>query len=516
MVYFRTPWEVVNGMWSARQRGHGWVSTYLRQVGVPRSTGYRWEGELRWLAEFGAGELERVRAECVRLRAEVACGEAERSVEASASRARERALILEAAVLGTSDTEIARLVWTALGRAVSHETVNAVIAEASRRAPEVFARHFAGVGRVGAADEIFLGRTPLLLVVEPGSLLVSGLGLGDRRTAAEWEPVFATMEDLERCACDGGTGVNAAARAAGLDVQGDLFHGLRDAEAWLSRFTATCDKRLAVEENARAVLKAATERKQRQDAASRHQRTVAEADAALAEWVRLSDLWTQARGAFDLVTPEGRLNTPASAQATLRTALAAMERTPEGLSLSGKLKPVKDPRFFAHLRTLERDLSRLGLDQVGPEREAALGRLVAETVAWRRRDKDPVSFLRAASTGSLADETELAVIEAVDRAVRSSSSVECVNSRIRLVQVARKRLGEDFLYLLAVYHNMHSFGRGSVREGNTPAELAGIVLPTSDWIELLDYDADEACAVRDPEAAPSAPAPPADRAKTAA
>ena len=113
-------------------------------------------------------------------------------------------------------------------------------------------------------------------------------------------------------------------------------------------------------------------------------------------------------------------------------------------------------------------------------------RQVAYSVAWRWRDKTPVSDLRQASTGSVTDEAELTLIEAVDHAIRSSSAVECVNARVRLVQVARKRLGEDFLYLLAVYHNVHAFGRGSVREGHSPAELAGIELPTTDWIELLD------------------------------
>jgi hypothetical protein len=504
MVHFTSPWEVVNGMWWARERGHGCVSTYLRQVGVPRSTAYRWDQELHWLVESGAAELRRLRADCVRLRAEVARRGEERTAEATLSRARERALILEAAVLGTSDTEAARLVSRAMGRSLSHETVNAVIAEASRRAPEVFARYFAGVGCVGAADEIFLGRTPLLLVAEPRSLLVSGLRLAERRTAADWEPVFATMEDMERCACDGGSGVNRAAKEAGLDVQGDLFHGLRDAQAWLSRFTGTCEKRLIAEDNARGALKAA-EGDQVERATRRLQRAVAEADAAVAEWDRLSDLFAQARRAFDLVPPQGRLNTPRAAQAALRAALAAMQRTAEGLALDAKLKSVKDPRFFAHLGALERHLSALGIEQVGPDREARLGRLVAATVAWRRRDKDPVSVLRAASTGSLADEVELAVIEAVDRAVRSSSAVECVNSRIRLVQVARKRLGKDFLHLLAIYHNLHTFGRGSVREDKTPAELAGIELPTSDWIELLDLAAQEMPVASGSEAPPGVP-----------
>jgi len=519
MMHFTSPWEVVNGMRSARERGHGCVSPYLRQVGVPRSTAYRWEDELAWLVEFGAAELRRLRAECARLGAEVArCGE-ERTAEATAVRARQRALILEAAVLGTSDTEIARLVWRVLRRSVSHETVNAVIAEASERAPEVFARYFAGVGCVGAADEIFLGRAPLLLMVEPRSLLIGALRLSEGRTAADWKPVFAAMEDLERCPCDGGPGVNRAARAAGVDVQGDLLHGERDAAAWLGRFTGTCEKRLAAEQEARAALEAAEGLPEGPGAdglTRRAQRAVAEADRALAEWDRLSDLFAQARRAFDLVTPEGRPNTPRGARAAFAAALAAMERTAEGLALAAKLKPLKDPRFFAHLGALEGHLSVLRLEQVGPDREARLGRLVAQTVAWRRRDKDPVSLLRAASAGSLADEAELAVIEAVDRAVRSSSAVECVNSRIRLVQVARKRLGEDFLYLLAIYHNMHHFGRGSVREGKTPAELAGIELPTSDWIELLGLTADDVPAAKSSEAAPPAPSTAAARAKTAA
>ena len=66
-----------------------------------------------------------------------------------------------------------------------------------------------------------------------------------------------------------------------------------------------------------------------------------------------------------------------------------------------------------------------------------------------------------------------------------------MNSRVRLVQVARKRLSEDFVYLLAVYHNMRTFGRGSAREGKTAAQLAGIELPTPDWIALLDLIASE-------------------------
>ena len=61
MVESTTPWEVVNGMSSARQRGHGAVTPYLRRVGVARSTADRWDQELRWLLESGGAELRRLR-----------------------------------------------------------------------------------------------------------------------------------------------------------------------------------------------------------------------------------------------------------------------------------------------------------------------------------------------------------------------------------------------------------------------------------------------------------------------
>ncbi len=176
MLCLRTPWEVVNGMWSAPQRGHGWVSTYLRQVGVPRSTAYRWEQELRWLVSEGRVELGRLRGKCARLsgvRREV---ERQGGTLRGMSREQERAFILEAAVLGMSDGEIAGLLGQAGGRWLSHETINGVIAEAGRCAREVFERYFAGRGEVVAAEEIFLGRRPLMLMVEPRSLAPAGQG----------------------------------------------------------------------------------------------------------------------------------------------------------------------------------------------------------------------------------------------------------------------------------------------------------------------------------------------------
>ena len=492
MVQFIRPWEVVNGMMSARERGHGCVRQYLEGVGVARSTAYRWEAETRWLVEFGGPELRRLRREHEELLAQVAARSAAEPAGWLLDPGRELAFVLQAAVQGATDEEIAVLLVRAGGRCLSHETIRDLIAKAAAVARRVFLRYFFDAGRLGAADEIFLGRRPLLLVVEPRSLLVTGLRLASGRAASDWEPLLGLMEALERCASDAGRGLRRALKDAELADQLDMFHGLYKGRASLARAAKSCEKQLDKAETARQALEELrpSGNHSRIGAAQRaYNRAREAADRALAEWCRLADLFGEVERAFDYTTPEGQLNTAERASRLVAQALGAMEESEEGRRLAKTLRVLEREPAFAFLGTLEVGLRALRLEQVGPDRPTKLARLVEETLAWRRTDKDPVSELAKASTGSLADRIEIEVVEVVDFAVRSSSAVECVNSRVRLVQVARKRLSEDFVYLLAVYHNMRTFGRGSARQGKTAAQLAGIELPTEDWIELLDLTA---------------------------
>ena len=500
MVDFSVQWDVVKGMSWARAQGHGGITRFLERIGVARSSAYRWEQGARSLLEFGASDLRRLRAERDKLYAELqrlcACGQGFGPM----SREQERRFIVTMAVLGNSDTEIATLLAAVGGRWLSHETIAATIREAGALARAAFARHFSGVGTVAAVDEIFLGKAPLLLAVEPLSLLISGLRLAPGRSGEDWKPVFLEMGELLRALADGGKGIAKAASEAGVSLQADLFHLLRPGWNWLTSYEKTCARKARAEQEAEAAYQKAlgdakkNKKKEKACASARQRRDDAREahDEALGEWCRIGDLLETVRGAFDRVKPDGKLNTASRARRVVTEALAAMRQTTEGQRLASKLGGVLRAPAFAFLVTLETGLSHLGLEQLGPNPQIKLGRLVAKTVAWRDAHKEPVEWLAGASTGSLADEVELEVIRVVDQAARSSSYVECVNSRIRLVQVARKHLSEDFIYLLALYHNTKPFGRGTVRAGSTPAELAGIELPTNDWIELLDLTASDA------------------------
>ncbi|MFC1806183.1 hypothetical protein ACFL09_04295 [Planctomycetota bacterium] len=354
----------------------------------------------------------------------------------------------------------------------------------------VYELYFAGVGTVAAADEIYLGRSPLLLMVGPLSLLISGLRLAEKCTAEAWEPLLAHRGDLEGCGADGGRALGKAAADADVPLHADMVHLLRPARAALARLERTYGpKRDAVAKAAQAVETARFRggKDAGRGPGQRYRRAREAAERVVEEYCRLGDLLERVAQAFAWTTSGGTVRTAQEARAAVAEALREMKRTPEGRRLATDVARVERcEAAFTHLEALASGLSTLHLEQVGPEREATLGKLVAETVAWRRVDKESVAVLEQASDGSVADAVEIAVVKVVDRAIRSSSYVECVNARIRLVQVARKRLSEDFLCLLAVYHDLKPLGRGSVRAGKSPAQLAGIELPTWDWIELLD------------------------------
>lgn len=87
----------------------------------------------------------------------------------------------------------------------------------------------------------------------------------------------------------------------------------------------------------------------------------------------------------------------------------------------------------------------------------------------------------------------------LDRSVRASSAVECVNGILRQFLAQRRhihdrRRAQRWLDLLILWHNMRPFERGK-REGHSPFEMAGVTVhgpdgqPTDDWLRALGYAA---------------------------
>jgi len=492
MVDYARMVEIVNGMLQARRHRHGDVTLFLDREGVARSTAYRWKEQVAWWLEAGPEELRRLSAELEEAREVVARSAREPSAAGLRDPARELRFMAEGLTRGISTANVAALLAVAGGRRVDAKTVERRVGKLADAAPATFGCHFAGVGRVVAGDEVFLPG-PLLMTVEPVSLLINGLRLADGRGAEDWKGVFAALGDLERYVSDRGRGIVAAGQEAKVPGGADQWHLLRPARQAMGHLARTAYASIGAEYGARAALEAAREAKG-EKAVRRARKAYAKArrvcKRAIAEFDRLEPLMANVTEAFAYVTPDGQVNTAGRAREQVRAVLAELGETKGGQRLAAKLSGLGDPLAFTHLEALAEGLDEVSLEETGAERERTLARLVRETEAWRRHDKTSVDALAEAAT-SPTDRAEIEVIRAFDLAIRSSSYVECVNGRMRSVQVSRKHVGEKFLYLVAVHHNMTPFGRGSVRKGQSPAEWAGVVLPTNDWIELLERKAEE-------------------------
>ena len=51
-------------------------------------------------------------------------------------------------------------------------------------------------------------------------------------------------------------------------------------------------------------------------------------------------------------------------------------------------------------------------------------------------------------------------------------------------RLVKKQVSQEYLWLLALKHNMEPFAHGK-RQGHSPFEMLGIDLGTNDWIDLL-------------------------------
>ena len=59
-----------------------------------------------------------------------------------------------------------------------------------------------------------------------------------------------------------------------------------------------------------------------------------------------------------------------------------------------------------------------------------------------------------------------------------------VNSKLRTAQYIKKHVSQEYLWLLAVKHNVQPFAHGK-RQGHSPFELLGVDLGTNNWIDLV-------------------------------
>lgn len=394
--------------------------------------------------------------------------------------------------------------------------VSALIHEAGRRAGEILAKvdHAVLGAVVQARDELFVGREPILLMVEPKSLVITGLYATADRDADTWGCVLLFTQDrrvqIKGLAEDGCIPYAASCRAAQLDaaIQKDVWHPLEDVRKVIRDVEREAFQKMkAAEKLEKRLRKAWDETVFDQWAALEAQiGCLLEQSSRLRFWrdclwdaVELVD-WRSGEIRDRAInqwladeTLQGIRQLPHPRIQQLAERLAA--QLPEMLTfLDGIAQPLAqwqsqtqalfpDPATALRFQAAVARLWRLEHAMRNGQKQFAKPTLDAEQWLALWLDENPQLHPCAEKLLSL-----------LETAVRTSSAAETINSVLRPF-LDRRRECTDlvsrqcFLNLFTLWFNLHKFDRGP-RKGKCPYELAGIDLGTEDWLTLLGYPPD--------------------------
>jgi hypothetical protein len=350
-----------------------------------------------------------------------------------------------------------------------------------------------------AADEIFFGRRPCLMVVEQQSLCWLTGRLADDRNGETWAEEFRRFPNLKQVTRDGGSGlakgvalVNQERQQRGEDTladQEDHFHTLREGRRALrqvqQRVCRVIDAAAAAQRREQQKARRTGSRQGTAAATAKAQRA---ALAAVEAGAAVETAWATVVDAMQLFTPTGELNTRARAEAIIAAALPLLDDP-----LWAKTRrALTRPQLLTFLDCTQERLAALPV--AAEVREAAVQvEGLRQRPAALRGSAPSSAVLRGVllATGlvlSLSGSAALAALTQVGvvlrQAWRASSLVECLNSVARMQQSRHRRLTPGLLALKRLYWNCRRFGTGR-RRRQTPYGLLGVPLPTMDWWALL-------------------------------
>jgi hypothetical protein len=416
-----------------------------------------------------------------------------------------------------SGRDVATCLAAALDVSRSNATVSLLLHEAGRRAGEILDKvdHSPLGPVVIARDELFTGRNPNLLLVEPHSLVITGLYATQDREAETWACALLLTQSrgvqITGLAEDGCIPYAASCRAAGLDaaIQRDTWHPLYDT----SRVVADLKR------EARRLQKAAVRLEKKLT-------TPRWTDTVFTEWVSLTEhseallqqaerlrFWQEClRDAVEVVDlRSGEIRDAAINQWLLDETLIALQQFDHARiqALTKKLLS-QAPDWLTFMSVLVQPLADWQTRTAQHFHDSRWAAFFQSTVARLWRLEHAVrnghrQYLPALAEARLwvaefvsDDQTAYTLaqdlLNLLEQVVRTSSAAEAINSVLRPFMNSRREATDQtsrqlFLNLFCLWFNMHKFDRGP-RSGKSPYQLAGIDLGTEDWLTLLGYPPD--------------------------
>jgi hypothetical protein len=354
------------------------------------------------------------------------------------------------------------------------------------------------------SDEIFSKRMPILVTADPVSSAILKIGLSGTRKAEDWKNHWECLENKGYMAVylvsDEGRGLCKAQKESlsGIFRQPDTYHAVAHRLGrWVGILENAAYKAIEKEDERWRKLDSA-----RSDAViSRRIREYEEAKRIADEKIGLYDnfsyLYLAVINELRLFDNNGSLRKREEAEANIEEGLNLLESLgkPDIAKAAGKVRRTL-PDLLGYFDAAVLIVSELGGLPVSQEAVRAIclawqwekEMIKAKTPGARKHCKMNGEFCLGIAADCLQSDYEYVrehVCKELDRIVRSSSLVECINSIIRpYLNSSKNHINQETLNLIMFYHN-HRRYRAGKRKGSTPYELLTGRKQEKDWIELL-------------------------------
>lgn len=418
---------------------------------------------------------------------------------------------------GVSGRSIGDCLEAALDVSRSNAAVSQVLHEAGRRAGEILeiVDHRPMGEVVLARDEIFTGRDPNLLLVEPRTLVITGLYAAEDRGAETWACALLLTQDRKveiiGLAEDGCTSYLASCRLAELDaaIQRDTWHPQYD----VSRVVTDLRREARKSEKAAAKLEKQLTTKQWKDAVFDKWVSLVEHSEDIGCQIEQLRFWQDClRDACEIVDlRSGEIRDLETNRWLLDETLQGLRQLthPRIQKLTKKLA-AQAPDLLTFLAGLSQPVQdwQARTAQHFPDHQWAVCFQSTMARLWRLEhalrnghhefqetlNQIHQQVIELITDDPIAHALAQVLLNILERVVRTSSAAEAVNSVLRPYFNARRESTDQtsrqlFLNLFALWFNMHKFDRGP-RKNRSPYQLAGIDLGTEDWLTLLGYPPD--------------------------
>jgi hypothetical protein len=361
---------------------------------------------------------------------------------------------------------------------------------------------------VGCLDEIFFHGRPVLVGVEPQSMVWFLGKKSDNHQGPTWFAELEHWNSLQYVTSDAGFGLQAgiaqlqrhqrANDQVPLERGLDVFHTKQAAQQALNITWKRVERAWHQAEAADLVLKRARWRG-RSERKPTQQRDEAwkQAFRVFKLYEKVEVAWKRVVPALEIFRPDGQLNNQTWAQEQVAWGLSRLSGS-EWSKVRGYLQ---SPESFTFLDRLHDHLDRLALPELLGD---ALVRL------WYLRRQLPRKPAETAVAGyahaaCLAQQLLCSKLDpnwrgsyhrianVLRQTLRASSAVECMNSVLRMHQSRHRTLTQPMLDLKRLYWNTRVI-RGGKRKGGCPYEHLTLKLPSYRFWQLLQPHLDNAFA----------------------